>query len=101
MAVACARWRDTSDVLRIERRRNGRAEVLHLEGTITGAWVGELRTSCERAAARDHARLVLDLGGVHFVDREGAVLLRGLAAAGTELTNLSPFVLDQLNDPEL
>ena len=70
--------------------------MLRLEGRLAGPWVDEVRAASVAAPAGD-GRLVLDLTDVSFVDRDGVALLRELAAAGSTLTNCSPFVLDQLS----
>ena len=86
-------------MLRIVSAGNGHgATTLVLEGRLTGPWVGELRDSCQ--AALDSATpLILDLGKVTFIDREGIELLRMLADRRAQLTNCSPFVAEQLRAP--
>ncbi|HEU4438364.1 MAG TPA: hypothetical protein VFT36_03905 [Methylomirabilota bacterium] len=86
-------------MLRIVSVGNGHgATTLVLEGRLIGPWVGELRDSCQPAL--DSATpLVLDLGKVTFVDREGIELLRMLADRDAQLTNCAPFVAEQLRAP--
>jgi hypothetical protein len=71
--------------------------TLQLEGRIIGPWVGELRRACEQTLDRQGA-LTVDLTGVTFVDRQGAVECRGLAARGVTFVNGSLFVNEQLKD---
>ena len=71
------------------------ATTLMLEGRLIGPWVEELRHSCENALGAT-TRLILDLGRVTFIDREGIELLRKLADRHAQVTNCSPFVAEQL-----
>jgi len=68
-------------MLKISRKKEDVAGevVLKAEGTLGGAWVAELRAACD-AILEDGTRVVLDLGGVRFVDRDGAELLASLKA---------------------
>jgi anti-anti-sigma regulatory factor len=56
-----------------------------------GPWSRELDRVVSDSLAGGN-RLVLDLSGVMFVDREGIELLRGLSARGASLSGGSPFV---------
>ena len=69
--------------------------TVRAEGQVIGAWVEELRRSCERVLAAE-ARLVVDLAGVSFADRGGVELLRGLSGRGATVVNCSVFVAEQL-----
>jgi hypothetical protein len=71
--------------------------TLQLEGRIVGPWVTELRHACEQVLHRQ-GRLTVDLAGVTFVDRQGAVECRGLVARGVVFVNGSSFVTEQLKD---
>jgi anti-anti-sigma regulatory factor len=73
------------------------SDTLKLEGRIVGPWTVELRDACERVMGRAGG-LVLDLGGVDFVDREAAALLRQLRSRGARLVNASPFLAELLKD---
>jgi anti-anti-sigma regulatory factor len=67
-------------MLKISRTETAGGEVvLTIEGTLGGAWVAEVRAACD-ALIRERKRAVLDLGGVTFVDRDGAELLASLSA---------------------
>lgn len=68
---------------------------LRLEGRMVGPWTNEVRACCERARAGG-AEVVIDLGGVQFVDGAAAALLRDLAARGTRFVNASPFLQELL-----
>lgn len=69
--------------------------VLRLEGRVIGPWVEVLRWACERALTGP-AGLTLDLGGVSFVDQDGAELLQSFCIRRVALINSSPFVREQL-----
>lgn len=94
-----------SEMLRVTRlTTTERASALHLlrlDGRITGPWVDELRRACEAALGSDSRcppRLVLDLTGVSFIDRDGIALLRQLAALPVLFTNGSAFITQQLKE---
>ena len=74
-------------MLRITQRN----DCLTVEGSITGAWVGELRRAAEDCLSRQSATS-LDLSGVSFVDAEGATLLRSLIERRMSIRASSPFV---------
>jgi anti-anti-sigma regulatory factor len=83
-------------MLRIERAGDAQqASTLRLEGRVVGPWVEELRRSCDEALDGG-ARLILDLGAVSFVDRDGLALLRDLPHDRVELHRCSPFLAEQL-----
>jgi hypothetical protein len=71
------------------------AVTLQLEGSVVGPWVEELRRLCARTLASGTA-LVLDVGCVDFVDRDGASLFRNLERRRVPLMNCSAFVTTQL-----
>jgi hypothetical protein len=79
-------------VLRITWQTQPAATVtLKLEGRLMQPWAGELdRVASEALNGRN--RLVLDLSGVLFVDREGIHLLRALGARGATFCGGSSFV---------
>ncbi len=59
---------------------------LRLEGRMCGPWIGELRTSWSKArASRFGRKLVVDLRGVTFIDREGREVLLSIHREGAEL----------------
>jgi hypothetical protein len=83
-------------MLRIEvDGTGGHATKLRLEGRVVGPWVEQLRRSC-RDALDAGARVVIDLGEVSFVDRDGLALLGGLPGDRVEVVRCSPFVAEQL-----
>jgi len=87
-------------MLKIGSVANGNgATTLVLEGDLMGPWVDELSRSCELALGSTPV-LILDLGAVTFIDREGIQMLRGLADRDARLTNCSPFVAEQLKARE-
>jgi ABC-type transporter Mla MlaB component len=68
--------------------------TLRVEGRIVAANVVELEREC-RAAVAAGQRLVLDLGGVTYLDGAGAAMLRSLPPGHCEFVNGSEF-LEQL-----
>jgi hypothetical protein len=84
-------------VLKIsEKEGAGGRKVLLVEGTLGGAWVGELGEAC-RALLHDRGGISLDLSGVVFVDRAGAELLETLTAdPRVEIEGASSFVVELL-----
>lgn len=82
-------------MLKIVVESGGATGAVRVEGRVIGPWVGELARSCDRLRASG-AGLVVDLGAVSFVDRDGVQLLRRLAAQGAVVVNASRFVAEQL-----
>ena len=74
------------------------AVTLRLEGRVVGAWVTELRESCEKVLAGGRP-LKLHLGGVEFADAEGVALLSSLQARGVAIVECLPFMEAQLKTP--
>ena len=91
-----------TDMLKISRRpaeNESGATYLRLEGQVTGPWVEELRRVCtETLGSNGHSKdhLVIDLGGVSFLDVDGIALFQELAARRVLFTNGSSFVVEQL-----
>ena len=71
------------------------AVTLLLEGQLIGEAVNELDLSCEQALANGR-RLILDLAGVLFIDREGVALFHRLATRNVSIVNCSGFVTELL-----
>lgn len=69
--------------------------TLHLEGRVSGLWVIELRRLSENFLAAGR-RLILDLAGVSFVDRDGIALFRDLVNRRVTFINPTPFLTEQL-----
>jgi len=69
--------------------------LLRLEGQVIAGWVEELRNLSE-VALRQGKRLVVDLSGVSFLDRDGTVLLASLKSRKVALVNAQPFVAELL-----
>jgi len=83
-------------MLRISPTPSGNHHILlRLEGRLVGPWVAELRVACEKLLGEGHA-LELNLAEVSFLDPAGAALLTGIRAQGVQLSECSPFVLEQL-----
>jgi len=78
---------------------NGLTRTLKLEGKLLGPWIGELESAC----GRPHIPLnqvCLDLGGLTFVDAEGACFLKSLIRDGTRVIACSGFVAEMLHQEQ-
>jgi ABC-type transporter Mla MlaB component len=64
---------------------------LALEGSLTDRWVNELRRASDDALAQGKT-LELDLANLRYVDLDGCLLLRELAARKVNHVNSSPFI---------
>ena len=83
-------------MLRISRVEVARERVhLRLDGQISGRWVVLLRRICD-SAAKNGARIVLDVRNISFADREGIVLLRALEERGAEILDMPAFIAEQI-----
>ena len=71
---------------------NSNGSRLVVEGHLSGSAVDELRKSCATCGART----VLDLSGLIFADRSGAVLLNELIAADFVIEGCSSFIAQLL-----
>ena len=74
--------------------------TMRLEGRVSGPWVGELQSVCEKALADSH-KLLLNLADVSFLDHAGIKLLKALQARGVDLVECSFFVKEQLKTASL
>jgi len=72
-------------VLRITIAREPHTITLRLEGKLAGVWVDELE-HCWRSvqAAERPDRLIIDLSGVTFIDRQGIKLLARASRDGAQ-----------------
>ena len=85
-------------MLRItEEALNGKAARMRLEGQVVGPYVMEVRKSCEKLLNTGRS-LVLDMGDVSFVDRNGVSLIQELISCHVSLVNCSPFLTEQLKE---
>lgn len=80
-----------------EQEGEGARVTLRLEGNLAGASIEELEKACARSLARA-ASVVLDVSGVHFIDRRALASLRELRERGVTFTNCTPFVAEQLKE---
>lgn len=71
--------------------------TLQLEGRVTEADLSELERTREESQ-KDGRRLVLDLTGVSFVDRQGVAALNRMRRDGIMITGCSPFVSELLKE---
>ena len=74
--------------------------VLKVEGWVSGADAALLEEEGTRLLGESE-RLVLDLEGVRFIDREGIALLRRWSGERLELRGASPFVRTVLEEEGL
>src|SRR5262249_521741 len=79
------------DVIRITID-NSKGSRLVVEGHLSGSAVDELRKSCATCAAGT----VLDLSGLIFADRSGAIFLNELIAAAFVIERCSGFIEELL-----
>jgi len=70
--------------------------ALHLDGQVSGKWVGLLQSTCEAHLSKG-VQVSLDLKNVSFADRDGIALLRGMRDCGVVIRNASPFVAEQIS----
>ena len=82
-------------MLRISITCTDESTTLHLEGSVSGPWVDELKQLAE-AILEDSKTLVVDCRGVSFGDFHGQGLIRELVARKARLINCSPFFTSQL-----
>ncbi len=81
-------------MLRITRREEpARRDVFRLDGSLAGAWVEEMRRACRPADGR---AVVVDLGGVSWIDQGGLDLIAALRREGVSFTNCSGLVQELL-----
>jgi hypothetical protein len=66
---------------------------------IVGPWVVELRKICEVLLGEGRAPK-LDLADVLYVDADGVAALTKFQSRGVGIINCSPFVEEQLKNPE-
>jgi hypothetical protein len=84
-------------VLRITTERGENLLSLRLEGRIEGPWVEVLRKTWTDTIRRDERqKIVVDFGGVSFVDLEARKLLLTMQKRGVKLINPSGFMREVL-----
>jgi hypothetical protein len=79
--------------------RNDLTRTLRLEGKLLGPWIGELEVACGRPHYPPN-QICLDLGGLTFLDAEGARCLKGLIRNGTRVIACSGFVAEMLQQEQ-
>lgn len=85
-------------MLKISRNdRDSIHTTLQLEGRVTQADLSELERA-RKESQNEGRRLVLDLTGVSFVDREGVFALNRMRRHGTIITGCSPFLGELLKE---
>ncbi|MEZ5429382.1 MAG: hypothetical protein R2747_24245 [Pyrinomonadaceae bacterium] len=80
-----------------ETDRTNRAVTLKLEGRIGGKPFEALRDECRRILAGGD-RIVLDMGGVSFIERPAFSLFREMLKEDISLINCSLFLTEQLKN---
>lgn len=80
-------------MLRItEISENGKTVRLRLDGTLTAASYSELDTLCSQYQVRDGKIILLDMGGVIFMNNDAARKLAKLRSERLRVINCSPFI---------
>ena len=87
-------------MLRITNIAEENGSRLKLEGTLSGAWVEELRRLCE-AVLIDGGELTLDCSSVSFADPQGIAFMQALRESNVPLLNCSPFLRWQLGEASI
>jgi len=73
-------------MLKISTKERPGSLTFILEGRLCGAWAAEAELAWARALSAAHDQeILLDLGGVTFIDRAGVVLLASMLARGTKV----------------
>lgn len=87
-------------MLRIEKVGEDAASVtLRLEGRVVAQWVVALEDECQRVLQRSK-RLILDVAGVTFIDRDGVAMLGDMNGKRLQVVNCSPFLRELLRCPD-
>ena len=84
-------------MLRITRSVSTDAVVVHLQGKLLSAWVGEVLTAL--AAARADGAVRVNLTELSFADAAGIDLLRALRTDGVEFMGASAFITGLMTLP--
>ena len=73
-------------MLKISTKERPGSLIFILEGRLCGAWAAEAEVAWARALSASHGQeILLDLGGVTFIDRAGEALLASMLARGTKV----------------
>jgi anti-anti-sigma regulatory factor len=72
-------------MLRITRLDGPQRTILKLEGRLMGTWVDELARYRDSIRCPKDCRLIVDLGGVTFIDEAGKILLEQMWKQGARL----------------
>lgn len=84
-------------MLRITKIESAQQTTLRLDGRIAGIWLQELRSTCEPLLGNGHA-LVIDCGGISFIDGPGLQFMRSLRQRNVPLVRFSPFLELQMKE---
>ena len=73
-------------MLKVSTKEGEGSVTFILEGRLCGAWAAEAERAWSRLLASSSGReVLLDLGGLTFVDRTGEALLTSMLARGTRV----------------
>jgi anti-anti-sigma regulatory factor len=85
-------------MLRItESIENGKTIRLRLDGTITPETFAELDRACVPHRQDDQRTIILDMGGVSFMNADSAQKLLQLSGKSLRIINCSPFIATLLD----
>ncbi len=71
---------------------------LKMDGRVVGASVSELERSCLHWRREKNKLVVLDFGGVSFIDRNAVRMLEVIKDERVKIINCSPFIRSLLRD---
>jgi len=75
-------------MLKISTESSGNVVLLVLEGSLSGPWIAELESACQRADIdQQPERIRVDLSEVTFVSNEGKELLERICGIGVEVVS--------------
>jgi len=86
-------------MLRITEIYEGDKTVtLRLDGRVVSTRVSELEKLCIHYRDEKNKTVVLDFGGVSFIDGNGVKILESIRDERVKITNCSPFIRSLLHD---
>ena len=86
-------------MLRIsETSQDEKAVTLRIDGKVVGTRVSELEELCLHHRDEKNKIVVLDFGGVSFIDSSAVRMLGNIKDERIKITNCSPFIRSLLRD---
>lgn len=86
-------------MLRItETSQDEKAVTLRIDGKVVGTRVSELEELCLHHRDKKNKIVVLDFGGVSFIDSSAVRMLGKIKDERIKITNCSPFIRSLLRD---